>query len=94
MTESYIQQDSNGKGVAFVGEDAVNLFRAASLRSALNLYASCKIIPTRGMTISRMLTMATEYTGKKYKRNGAVQAAKDVHTWVLAMKAALPVKKD
>ena len=37
-----------------------------------------------------MLKMATEYTGKTYKRGQYEQAAADVGVWVDTMRAALP----
>ena len=78
-------------GTMFVGQDATNLFRAMSLASSHGLYAKCGMIPTRGVTITRMLAMATEYTGKKYKRGEAAKAQADVKIWCETMKAALPV---
>ena len=89
MSDSYIGVHK-GSCTSFVGPDATNYFRAVTLWSALNLYAKAKIIPTRGVTISKMLVMATGYTGKTYKRGDAVQAAIDVKRWADEMKAALP----
>lgn len=90
MTDSYITV-TNGKCSSFVGSDAVNYVRAELLASSLKLYAATKIIPTRGVTISKMLAMATGYTGKAYKRGDAIKAADDVKKWANEMKAALPV---
>lgn len=78
----------------FVGRDAVDLFRAVTLASALKLYANHKMIMTRGLTPARLLTLATEYTGKTYKRGEHRQAATDVQVWADTMKAALPVEHD
>jgi hypothetical protein len=89
MTESSINISTGG--TTFSGPDATNLFRAMTLKSALGLYAKCGMIPTRGVTITKMLAMATEYTGKKYKRGDAEKAAEDVRQWCEAMKAALPI---
>lgn len=90
MNESRITI-GNG-GTMFVGPDATNLFRAMTLASSLGLYAKCGIIPTRGVTISKMLAMASQYTGKKYKRGDAAKAQSDVKIWCDAMKAALPIE--
>jgi hypothetical protein len=79
-------------GTTFVGPDATNLFRAMTLASSLGLYAKCGITPTRGVTITKMLVMATQYTGKKYKRGDAAKAQADVKLWCDAMKAALPIE--
>ncbi len=75
-----------------MGPDAVNLYRTICLKAALNLYAKCKLLTTRGVTPTSMLSMASEYTGKKYKRGQHAQAAIDVGVWVDTMKAALPIE--
>lgn len=77
-------------GVTFDGPDAVSFVRAAALASSLKLYAKAKIIPTRGVTVTKMLAMASDLTGKKYKRGDALKAAEDVTLWAREMKAALP----
>lgn len=81
-----------GKYTSFVGSDAVNYVRAELLSSSIKMYVSSggRIIPTRGVGISKMLEMATGYTGKKYKRKEASIAADDVKKWANEMKAALP----
>jgi hypothetical protein len=79
-------------GTTFAGPDAVMLFRTAALASALGLYAKCGMIPTRGVTITRMLQSASAVTGKKYKRGEALKAQADLKTWCDAMKAAIPVE--
>lgn len=81
-----------GGGTTFQGPDATEWVRATTLVSALSLYAKAKIIPTRGVTATRMLKMATHYTGKKYKRGEHAKAAADVRIWANTMKAALPVE--
>lgn len=83
-----------GGGVTFAGPDAVNLYRAMTLKAALSLYVKTKIVPTRGVTGPDMLRMATEYTGHKYKRGAYEEAAKDVADWVQTMKAAMPVTQE
>lgn len=90
MTDSYIGT-RGGKCTSFVGSDATNYVRAELLASSLRLYDKCKIIPTRGVTATKMLKMATGYTGKTYKRGEYVRAADDVKAWANEMKAALPV---
>jgi hypothetical protein len=90
MTESKIVYSAGG--TTFVGPDATNFFRAATLASSLGLYAKCGIIPTHGVTITKMLAMAAEYTGKKYKRGDAAKAQADVKVWCDTMRAALPVE--
>ena len=82
----------DGKCVAFVGPDAMRYIQAETLASALKLYVNSngRIIPTRGFGITKMLELATQYTGKKYKRSEATKAAEDVKVWADEMKAALP----
>lgn len=92
--DSHITVNKDGKCSSFVGPDAVNYVRAELLASSLRLYVtSCgRIIPTRGVGIRKMLSMATGYTGKKYKRtrNDYMNAADDVKKWADEMKAAIP----
>jgi len=86
-----------GWGATFHGNDAVNLYRAMLLLSALRTYARSKMIMTRGLTISAMLCHATAYTGKVYKPRSqatALAAAGDVTAWVNTMKAAMPITID
>jgi hypothetical protein len=90
MTDSSITISSSG--TTFAGPDATHLFRAKMLASALGLYAKCGIIPTRGVTITKMLAMASTYSGKKYKRGDAAKAQADVAEWANTMLAALPVE--
>lgn len=83
-----------GGGISCVGRDAVNLYRAVTLRQALALYARTGMRLTRGASPTAMLIMATEYTGKAYKRGAYIQAAADVQTWIDTMKAGLPVIRE
>lgn len=87
MTDSYIQNGPSG--IVFVGPDATELYRAATLRSALGMLA-VGITPTRGLTTSKALKMATRYTGKKYKRTQVEAARADIKHWCDTMSAALP----
>lgn len=89
---SYVQT-GNG-GTAFVGPDAVNLFRAMTLRTALAMYASHRMLMNRALSPAAMLTMAKEYTGKTYKRGEHRQASIDLEVWINTMKAAMPVVND
>lgn len=76
-------------GTTITGKDGINLYRAITLKAALNLYAKTKMLATRNATPTAMLQMATEYTGKTYKRGQHAQAAADVDVWVQTMKAAM-----
>jgi hypothetical protein len=92
-TTSQIMHHASG-ATSIVGPDAMNLYRAAVLKQALKLYASHKILATRAITPTSMLVMATEYTGKKYKRGQHAQAAADVDVWVQTMKAGMPIVRE
>lgn len=83
----------DGKVSSFVGPDAVALFRARVLASALRLYGVAKILPTRGVSARAMLMHATALTGKTYKRGEYEIAALDVTKWADAMLSALPVEE-
>lgn len=91
--ESYIEHGKYGT-TTIVGPDAQALYRALIIKSAIKLYKDTNggVIPTRGMTITRMLQAATKITSKQYKRGlkGCDAAIADLQTWCDAMKAALP----
>ena len=89
--ESYVVHHPGG--TTHVGPDAVNLVRAAYLKTALSMYARSKMLMTRGATPTVLLSMAKEYTGKTYKgANKYHDAAEGVRVWIETMKAALPVE--
>lgn len=77
---------------AFVGGDAINLYAASLLWSHLKLYRDSKILPTRGVTLTGMLQLATRYTGQPYKKKEIDKAINDLDAWVKTMKAALPIE--
>lgn len=72
-----ITQDGRG----FSGPGGTDVFRARMLVSSLRLWAKTKIIPTKGFGIDKMLKLALEYTGVKYKRSEADRAAEAVSLW-------------
>jgi hypothetical protein len=90
---SEIQVDANGRPTAFIGPDAVELVRVTALRRGILTYQRCRMIPTRGVTISKMIAAATKITGKKYRFTDEeyLRAAADLQVWIDTMKAALPV---
>ncbi len=77
----------------FEGPDAILLFKAMTLRSALKLHLRTGMFPTRGMNITRMLGLVSGFTGKKYTTRQREQAYDDLHNWVETMKAAMPIEK-
>ena len=78
--------------MSFIGYDAVKLHQAMTLRSALKLYARTGISPP----LTGMLQVATQFTKKKYRRSkqGASEAAEDMHQWITAMQAAIPIVEE
>lgn len=78
-------------GVAFVGPDAVALFRGMALERALRFYADTGMQVNRAYTPTAMLRAASCVTSKTYKRGQYRTAAADVKTWCDAMRAAMPV---
>jgi hypothetical protein len=77
-------------GTTFTG-DAIHLYRAVTLKGALKLHRDCGMIPTRGMTITKMFAIAQQITGKKYKRGGHDAAITDLTAWIEAAKASMPI---
>ena len=93
MTESYIQYDSNGDARSFVGRAAVEVFRAATLVSAMKLYRATKMLPNRMYTPTNMLATAGAIVGKRYRRGEMELAIRELGEWVKTAKAALPAKE-
>ena len=75
--QNTITVDKDNRPTSFSGESAVDIFRIRTLSSALGLL-SHGIKPTRNLTLTRALAMATEYTGKKYKRTQIGEARQDL----------------
>lgn len=88
---SSITYDRKGNAVCFAGPDAVELFRVATLKSALGMLSK-GIVPTRGLTRAKALAMVTPYTGQKYKNTlpEIERARNDLTVWIATMKSALP----
>lgn len=61
--------------------DNVFIYRALATRKAIQLYQRAGIIPTRGMTITKLLAIATSITGNKYKRGEYARAADELGDW-------------
>jgi hypothetical protein len=92
MDDSHITITDNG-GMSFVGADAVDLYRVMTLRSSIDLHRKCGLIPTRGVTITKMFKLAGQYTGQTYKRGQHERAIADLTVWIETMKSALPIEK-
>lgn len=83
-----------GGGTTISGKDGMNFYRAITLKSAIGLHMKTGLIPTRGVTITSMFKMATEYTGKTYKRGQHEAAINDLGVWIDTMRAALPIRTE
>ena len=80
----------NDGGFTLTG-DAIPMFQVITLKGAIKLHKACGMIPTRGMTITKMLQSASNVTGKKYKRGQHDAAIADLELWLAAAKASMPV---
>lgn len=94
MSDSSIRISASG--TTFSGPDAVAYFHALSLKSHIQMYVKSggQIIPTRGVGITKMLAIASEFTGVKYKRTQTAQALDDLSVWIATMQSALPITKE
>lgn len=92
LPQSYIMRSPSGS-VSYVGPQATELCVIFTLRSAISLYVKSggKIIPTRGMTITKMLSRAAQLTGKPYKRSQGQQAISDLSAKAAALVESLPI---
>lgn len=88
MTESRIEVGKSS--TTFVG-DATSVFAVHQLKSAIGMWRKFKMIPTRGVTITKMLKAASGYTGKRYTSKQCQQAEDDLKTWLDAMLLATEV---
>ncbi len=91
MNDSHIVVGKSG-ATSFNGPDAVDLFRLITLRQGINMHKRFGMIPTRGVTITRMLEMVTAFSGKPYKGKTKHDAAlADLDARIAALKASMPV---
>lgn len=92
MSYSEIIYNKDGSLSTLVGKDAVSLMRVQTIITGIrmNIQTGGKMQLTRAATITNLLKMAGEYTGKKYTRNQKEQAMADLQEWFTEMKAALP----
>ena len=69
--------------------EAVACRQAEALISGLRFYAQWGLKPNPAYTPTFMLNLASQFTGKRYKRREFIRAADDVAVWLQNMKAAL-----
>ena len=67
--------ETYGNGGAVITGKGIDTYRYLLLAKSIELYARCGLIPTRGVTISKMMKMATQITGKKFKSRDYAGAA-------------------
>jgi len=96
MNNEGIHLNKDGSLKAMVGKDAMHLMRVNTIIRGIDMYIKSggKMILTRGATITALLNMASEYTGRKYKRTEKEAALKDLKEWASCMRSALPVTID
>lgn len=78
-------------GTTIVGQSAMRLLHAAHVKTAISLHKKTGLIPTRGVTITKLFQMATAITQKPYKRGEHDKAVADLQVWIDTMRAALPI---
>jgi hypothetical protein len=95
MSKNEITFTANG-GASYVGPKGVNVFRLRCLAGAIRLYAKTGMIPTRGVTITKMMKQAEQDTGKKFKKRDYITAALEVEKlfMVQAGEVAQEMKSD
>ena len=92
--DSYIvYSKGRQEATSYVGRDATELYRVNMLKVSIRLWVKTGMKPTRGMGIRKMLDMATQYTGRRYKTSQASEAIDDLHNWVSTMVSAMPIKE-
>ncbi len=85
---------SKSGATVFSGPEATNLYRAMSLKQALIMYDKFKVLAAKNITATSMLDMATEYTGKAYKRGQQGQAALDLAEYIEGAKRQQTVVRE
>jgi hypothetical protein len=87
---THISYDKDGNATSFVGIDAVTLFQAAAMRSALGLL-KVGIKPNRAYTLTNVLRTAAGITGQSYKGKKDIDRARtDLAAFVENGKRSIP----
>ena len=93
MEDSYITVRNKGKEstiTSYVGSDATHLFQARTLIIMLKYIQKGFRLTSEGSP-TKLLKLASSFTGKKYKRGQYDEAITDVQIWVNTMECALPI---
>lgn len=75
MTETYTSFTGHG----------INVYQAAMLAGSLKLYATAKILPTRGVSAKSLMQLATRILGDQaagLKARDYLEAARRLENWV------------
>jgi hypothetical protein len=86
--DSVIEHHKSG-GVSFVGDEAVDVFRAMAIASALKLYAKTGIRANRAYTPKAMMSAASKITGKPFKPRAYLEAADALTAFAEAKRARI-----
>lgn len=89
MTGSSFEYHEDGS--LAVASGAVEVFRLATLASALKLYSTTRILPNRSVNATDLLTLANRATGHHYRRGQYAMAAEGVLEVMRRLKATVPV---
>lgn len=76
--------------VSFEGPNGVNVYRALAVASALRLYAKTGMKANRAYTPTAMLRVASEMTGKTFKRGQYREAADALSALADSLRAQIP----
>lgn len=87
MSQPAITLTANGGG-SFVGTVGVDAFRLIMVLQALKML-KVGLVSTRGMTQGKALMLASNYTGRRYKRGQIDLAISDMETAVKARRETL-----
>ena len=90
MTSS-LTINSENHIVSYSGPEAVQLYSIKTLSLAIEFYVKCKMIPTQGMTITKMLASATRLTHKHYSRGQGKQAIVDLKVMANTLLATIDI---
>jgi hypothetical protein len=89
---SKIVQSSGG--ITFSGKEAVTVYQAVVLKTAISMYAKTGMRVNRAYTPKAMLATASSITGNKYKRGEYSKAVSDLEKSIEKMKENIPVERE
>lgn len=81
--------ETNAGGTMFAGPQAVNVFRATAIASALRFYAKTGMKMNRAYTPKAMMAAASQITGQTFKARDYAAAAEALRAWATAQAAAI-----